>query len=102
MPASGFSRPSATFVCSAEYVSPQGIETGEAPIDLNIDVHNGLGGTRILKPFRSSGVRMGLATESVWRKPLSQTLSNATRFALLNASITCLPSGPSIADQTLP
>ena len=39
-------------------------------------------GTRILKPFRSSGVLIGFVDDVVWRKPLSQILSMAMRLAL--------------------
>ena len=60
MIASGFSWPSTTLVCSAEYTSLKLMLAGEAPSALNSDVHSGLTGTRILKPFRSAGVLIGL------------------------------------------
>ena len=50
---------------------------GAAPKALNIEVHSGLTGTRILKPCRSSGVVIGLVLVVIWRKPLSQMRSNA-------------------------
>src|SRR5205814_560815 len=36
---------------------------GEAPSALNMESHSGIPGTRILNPFRSSGVLIGLATQ---------------------------------------
>src|SRR4051812_50088992 len=74
MMASGFSCPSTTFVCSAEYTSLKLIGAGPAPSALNSEVRIGAGGTRILKPFRSSGVLISEPEEVTWRKPLSQTL----------------------------
>jgi len=100
MIASGFSCPSTIFVCSAEYTSLKLMLAGDASSDLNIDVHNGLTGTLILKPFRSAGVTMGLLELVIWRNPLSQILSNATRLALAMAARTCAPRSPSIAAQT--
>jgi hypothetical protein len=38
-----------------------------APSRLNIEVHNGLTGTRILKPFKSSGVLIGCVLLVIWR-----------------------------------
>ena len=55
---------------------------GDAPSALNIEVQSGLTGTRILKPFRSADVTIGLVEVVIWRKPLSQILSKATRLAL--------------------
>src|SRR5205807_8749579 len=64
---SGFSWPSATLVCSAEYTSEKLIDIGAASNALNIEVHSGLGGTRILKPFRSSGFLIGRVEEVICR-----------------------------------
>src|SRR6202051_1275092 len=80
--ASGFSWPSTILVCNAEYTSLKLIEAGEASNALNIEVHSGETGTRILKPLRSSGPLIGLVDEVVSRKPLSQILSMTTRLAL--------------------
>ncbi len=40
---------------------------GAAPNALNIEVQSGLTGTRILKPFRSSGVAIGCVLLVIWR-----------------------------------
>ena len=53
------------------------IPVGAVPRALNIDVHIGLIGTRILKPFRSAGVLMGRVLLVITRNPLSQILSRA-------------------------
>jgi len=82
MTANGFSWPSATLVCSAVYISDALIEIGDEPKALNMDVHIGETGTRILKPSRSAGVLMGLVEVVVWRKPLSQMRSSACRLTL--------------------
>ena len=42
-------------------------EVGDAPKAVNMPVHSGETGTRILKPFRSSGVLIGLVPEVIWR-----------------------------------
>ena len=55
---------------------------GAEPKAVNIEVQSGLTGTRILKPFRSAGVWIGLLELVIWRKPLSQILSMTTRLAL--------------------
>ena len=81
--ASGFSWPSTTLVCSAEYTSLKLIEAGDASNALNIEVHSGDTGTRILKPLKSSGPLIGRDDDVVWRKPLSQILSITTRLALV-------------------
>src|SRR3989442_356804 len=52
---------------------------GDAPNALNIEVHSGLGGTRILKPLKSSGVLIGCVLLVTCRYPLSQILSSANR-----------------------
>src|SRR5689334_5640269 len=58
--ASGFSWPSTTLVCSAVYISDALIDAGAESKALNMEVHIGDTGTRILKPRRSSGELMGL------------------------------------------
>src|SRR3954447_14951695 len=78
MLASGFSCPSTTFVCSAEYNSLKLIGAGPAPSAWNSDVRIGAGGTRILKPVRSSGVLTSGPEEVTWRKPLSQILETVS------------------------
>ena len=40
---------------------------GAAPKALNIEVHSGLTGTRILKPLRSSGALIGCVLLVIWR-----------------------------------
>jgi len=40
---------------------------GEAPNAWNMLVQSGLTGTRILKPLRSSGVRIGFVELVIWR-----------------------------------
>ena len=82
MPVSAFSCPSTTLVCSAVYSSEALMPAGAASKALNIEVHSGDTGTRILKPFRSSGLLMGLADDVIWRKPLSKMRSMASRLAL--------------------
>src|SRR4051812_29569219 len=64
---SGFSCPSATLVCSAEYTSEKLIDIGAASNALNIEVQSGLGGTRILKPLRSSGLLIGRVEDVISR-----------------------------------
>src|ERR1700741_4037160 len=83
MMASGFSWPSTTLVCNAEYTSLKLIEAGAASNALNIDVQSGETGTRILKPLKSSGPLIGLVDDVVWRKPLSQILSITSSPAFL-------------------
>ena len=41
-------------------------------------------GTRILKPFRSAGVRIGLVELVIWRKPLSHIFSMRDQAALVD------------------
>ena len=77
---SGFSWPSTTLVCSAEYTSLKLMPVGAEPKALNIDVHSGLTGTRILKPFRSSAVLIGLVLVVMLRKPLSRQRSKQCRL----------------------
>ena len=67
---------------------------------LYIEVQSGETGTRILKPFRSSGPRIGLVEDVVWRNPLSQIFSMATRLALAIWLRTYWPRSPSIAFHT--
>src|SRR3954463_5822701 len=74
---SGFSCPSTTLVCSAEYTSLKLIGAGPASSALNSEVRIGAGGTRILKPFRSSGVLISRDDDVMCRKPLSQTFDTA-------------------------
>src|SRR6202012_3646681 len=101
MMASGFSSPSTTLVCSDEYTSAKLIEAGDASKALNIDVHSGDTGTRILKPLKSSGVTMGLGDHVVWGKPLSHILSIATRSFFRICARIHAPSSPSIAFRTV-
>src|ERR1700761_9597585 len=101
MMASGFSWPSTTLVCSAEYTSAKLMDVGEASKSLNIELHSGDGGTRILKPLKSSGLAIGLTDDVVWRKPLSQILSITTRSFLAICARIHAPSSPSIAFQTV-
>ena len=72
--ASGFSWPSTTFVCKAVYTSLKLMVAGAASSALNIDVSDGAGGTRSLKPFRSAAILMSREDDVMWRKPLSQIL----------------------------
>ena len=53
------------------------IDIGAASKALNMEVQRGLGGTRILKPLKSSGAAIGLVDDVVCRKPFSQILSKA-------------------------
>src|ERR1700744_5963038 len=101
MMASGFSSPSTTLVCSDEYTSAKLIQAGERSKALNSDVHRGDTGTRILKPLKSSGVTRGLLDDVVWRKPLSQILSIATRSFFRICARIHAPSSPSIAFHTV-
>src|SRR5450830_619983 len=101
MIASGFSCPSTTLVCSAEYVSLKLIEVGAASNALNIEVHSGDGGTRIFIPFKSSPITIGLVDEVICRKPLSQILSIATRPDLAICARTWAPRSPSSAFHTV-
>ena len=73
---------------------------GAASSDLNMDVHSGLTGTRILNPFRSAGAAIARLDDVIWRKPLSQIRSNATRLDLAIAARTYAPSSPSMAAHT--
>src|ERR1700750_724427 len=101
MMASGCSCPSTPLVWSAEETSLKLIEGGEASNALNIEVHSGDTGTRILKPLKSSGPVMALVDEVVWRKPLSQILSMTSRPAFLISPRTQAPRSPSIVFQTV-
>src|SRR4051794_13797130 len=101
MIASGFSWPSTTLVCSAEYTSLKLIEAGAASNALNIEVHSGDTGTRILKPFRSSGPLIGLVDDVVWRKPLSQILSITIRLDLTISLRIWAPRSPSMVFHTV-
>ena len=76
---------------------------GVAPAfsDLNTEVSIGAGGTRILKPFRSCGVRISRVDEVIWRKPLSQNLAGATRPAFSICVRMYLPRSPSTAFHTV-
>ena len=82
MMASGFSWPSTTLVCSAEYSSLKLIGVGDAPSAWNKEVRIGAGGTRSLNPLRSPGVRTSRVEDVTWRKPLSQNGVTDTRPAL--------------------
>ena len=86
MMASGFSCPSTTLVCSDEYTSLKLMPVGDAPNALNIDVQSGLTGTRILKPFKSSAVTMGLVDVVMFLKPLSKILSKLCKLTLAMAA----------------
>ena len=101
MMARGFSWPSTTLVCSAEYTSLKLMPVGAAPKALNIEVHSGLTGTRILNPLRSSAVLMGLVELVMLRKPLSRMRSKLCRFTLAMASRMKAPRSPSIAFHTV-
>src|SRR5882724_9816370 len=101
MIAKGFSWPSTTLVCREEYTSLKLIEAGAASNALNIEVHSGDTGTRLLKPLRSSGPLIGLVDDVVWRKPLSQILSITSRPNLLISPRTWAPRSPSMAFQTV-
>ena len=77
------------------------MDAGDAPKALNIEVHKGLTGTRILKPCKSAGVWMGLVELVMLRKPLSKQKSKACKFTLAMAPRTCAPKSPSIAAHTV-
>src|SRR5947209_11417060 len=62
------------------------IDAGAASKALNIDVHSGDTGTRILKPLRSSGPLIGFVDDVVSRNPLSQILSIDRKSTRLNSS----------------
>ena len=66
-----------------------------------MDVHSGETGTRIFMPLKSSTVLIGLVEVVVWRKPLSQIFSMATRLAFAIWPRTNAPRSPSMAFQTV-
>jgi len=78
-------------VCNAEYSSLMFNAVGPAPSALYIDTHRGATGTRILKPCRSAGVRMGFVLLVIWRKPFSQMFSKTTRPDLAMPARICAP-----------
>ena len=78
MIAGGFSWPSTTLVCRAEYTSEKFSPVGAAPSDWNNEVHSALTGTRIFSPARSPGCTMARVLVVTCRKPLSQTFSRTT------------------------
>src|SRR3954447_21391965 len=71
MIARGFSWPSTSLVCSAEYTSLKLIGVGLAPSAVNRVASIGAEGTRSFTPFRSSGPLIGLVDVVTWRKPFS-------------------------------
>ncbi|KEH15068.1 hypothetical protein GY15_00885 [Delftia sp. 670] len=77
------------------------MDAGALSSALNIEVHSGETGTRILKPCRSAGPAMGRVEEVICRKPLSQMRSMATRLAWAMRARIWAPSSPSMAFQTL-
>jgi len=79
MMASGFSWPSTSLVCSAEYSSLKLIGVGLAPSAVNRDDSMGAAGTRIFRPLRSSGVLTALVEVVTLRKPLSQGLDMVSK-----------------------
>ncbi len=101
MMAGGFSCPSTTWVCNAEYTSEKLMLVGAAPRDWNSEVQSALIGTRIFSPLRSSGVWIGLVLVVTWRKPLSQTLSITSSPALRICPRSRSPSFPSKADHSV-
>src|SRR6218665_289418 len=101
MTASGFSCPSTTLVCKAEYTSAKLIQAGDESKAFNSEVHIGETGTPILKTLRSSALWMGLPDEVIWRNPLYQICSITTRPDLPISLRTWPPSSPSSAFQTL-
>ncbi|CKU39770.1 Uncharacterised protein [Mycobacterium tuberculosis] len=74
---------------------------GAASSALNIEVHSGDTGTRILKPFRSAGDAMALFDDVICLNPLSQILSMATMLDLAICMRIWLPRSPSMAFHTL-
>src|SRR5438270_10243470 len=97
---SGFSSPSTTLVCSDEYSSLKLIGDTPASNALNSDVSIGAGGTRILKPFKSSGVLISRVEEVIWRNPLSQILETGKIGVFAISDRTYSPNPPSIAFHT--
>jgi hypothetical protein len=81
MIASGFSWPSTTLVCSAEYTSAKLIEAGAASKRLEHRGPQRRDRHADLEALQSSGRVIGLFDEVIWRKPLSQILSITTRLA---------------------
>src|ERR1044072_8504120 len=73
------------------------MDAGAAPRCVNSEVHSGLTGTRIFRPFRSSGVLIGRTLFVIWRKPELHTLSIAIRPTFGNCARRNLPRSPSSA-----
>ena len=67
------------------------------PNDWNSDSEIGLGGTRILKPCRSSGVMIGLVEVVIWRKPSSRIRRIGCRPDFSMSAHTRSPTRPSSA-----
>ena len=72
---------------------------GDAPSDWNSDSEIGLGGTRILNDFRSSGVLIGFVLDVISRKPSSQIRVIGCRPTLAMSARTMSPTLPSSAFQ---
>src|SRR4029453_19490375 len=73
------------------------MDAGAAPRCLNSEVHSGLTGRGIFRPFRSSGVLIGRPLLGICRKPELHTVSIAIRPTLENCARRNLPRSPSSA-----